>query len=115
MPILNNNYLQIINDTDRLLNALNISRFQCYCIIQVNNNDNLKLSFYKTILPLNSSFQKYLIPVVFIAKTAKNICMLLQYHNNIFSNLSCDHALYLGRELIKAEIALIMHQQFVQD
>jgi dihydropteroate synthase len=38
----------------------------------------------------------------------------MQYHQNIFITLSSDHALYLGRELMKAELALIISQQYIQ-
>nr|ARO90927.1 conserved hypothetical plastid protein [Corynoplastis japonica] len=47
------------------------------------------------------------------AVSAKNLC------NNILKNyaaeLSLSHALYIGRESIKAETALIMNQIYVQE
>lgn len=82
-----------------------------YYVIK-HNVDSLQVLYY------NAQYfsRKNLHPqVIFKAKTAKEVSFLLQYHNHVFLNLSSDHALYLGRELMKAEIALVMGQKYIQD
>lgn len=53
--------------------------------------------------------------IVFTASNVKQICMLIESHIMIYNNLTASHALYLGKELTKAEIALIMNQQYCQE
>lgn len=52
---------------------------------------------------------------IFTGRTAKELCI------KIFENTKpcpigyLDHAAYLGREFLRAEIALINHQDYIQD
>ena len=51
---------------------------------------------------------------IFIGNTAKEIGILLtEKNNNLISKL--DHALYLGRELQKAEECLLNDHEYIQD
>ena len=52
---------------------------------------------------------------VYRGRTAKEICVGI-FEQNLPSPVSClDHAAYLGREFIRAEIALLNGQEYVQD
>ncbi|MBH8573107.1 DUF4346 domain-containing protein [Nostocaceae cyanobacterium CENA369] len=51
---------------------------------------------------------------IFSGRTAKELCV------KIFEDRSCvvtqlDHAAYLGREFVRAEVALVTGQEYVQD
>tara|TARA_Y100000589_G_scaffold252506_1_gene241063 strand:- start:281 stop:667 length:387 start_codon:yes stop_codon:yes gene_type:complete len=51
---------------------------------------------------------------IFEGNTAKEIGILItEYNNNLISKL--DHALYLGRELQKAEVCLLKNEVYIQD
>lgn len=52
---------------------------------------------------------------VFKAKTAKEVCIQLFESDAPSLVTKFDHAAYLGRELMKAEIALATGQVYVQD
>jgi Domain of unknown function (DUF4346) len=114
---INNNYLLKKNNDLNNFCAINLLDINCYFIIQCLNNDKLQLSY---CINIRSSIKhkilgNHFIPIVFIANNAKSICKLIKYHKKIFFNISSDHALYLGRELMKAEFTLIMNQQYIQD
>lgn len=52
---------------------------------------------------------------VFSGRTAKELCVQI-FEKNQLSNVSrLDHAAYLGREFVRAEIALVTAQEYVQD
>jgi Domain of unknown function (DUF4346) len=85
-----------------------------HCIIKVLNNKTIQLSYYVALSMRDTCVKNRYIPIIFTSNNAKSICDLMQYHQNVFITLSSCHALYLGRELIKAEFALIMNQQYVQ-
>jgi dihydropteroate synthase len=80
-----------------------------------HNIDSLQVLYYNSQSFSRKNLQNFYPQIIFKAKTAKEISFLLQYHNYVFLNLSSDHALYLGRELMKAEIALAMGQKYIQD
>ena len=51
---------------------------------------------------------------IFVGNTAKEIGILItEKNNNLISKL--DHALYLGRELQKAEECLLKNDEYIQD
>jgi dihydropteroate synthase len=52
---------------------------------------------------------------VFQAKTAKELCIQLFENPEIYLVTMFDHAAYLGREFMRAEIALATGQDYVQD
>lgn len=52
---------------------------------------------------------------VFSGRTAKELCVQI-FEKDQISNISrLDHAAYLGREFVRAEIALVSDQEYVQD
>lgn len=114
---INNNYLLKKNNDSNNFCPINLLDINCYFIIQCLNKDKIQLLYY---IHISSSIKNKIIgndfiPIIFIANNAKNICKLLKYHKKIFFNISSDHALYLGRELMKAEFTLIMNQKYIQD
>jgi dihydropteroate synthase len=52
---------------------------------------------------------------IFKAATAKELCIQLFEDPDISLVTKFDHAAYLGRELMRAEIALAMGQPYIQD
>jgi dihydropteroate synthase len=52
---------------------------------------------------------------VFQAKTAKELCIQIFEVPEISLVTKLDHAAYLGREFMRAEMALAMSQAYVQD
>jgi Domain of unknown function (DUF4346) len=113
---INNNYLFKNNNNSNDFGSVDLLEINCYFIIQCLNN-KLQLSYYINSSPsIKHEFtENHFIPIVFIANSAKNICKIIKYHKKIFFNISSEHALYLGRELMKAEFTLIMNQQYIQD
>ena len=52
---------------------------------------------------------------VFSGRTAKEICIQMFEQNQPCEVTYLDHAAYLGREFVRAEIALVTGQVYVQD
>jgi dihydropteroate synthase len=52
---------------------------------------------------------------IFKAATAKELCIQLFEDPDVSLVTKFDHAAYLGRELMRAEIALAMSQPYIQD
>ncbi|MBE9029617.1 DUF4346 domain-containing protein [filamentous cyanobacterium LEGE 11480] len=64
-------------------------------------------------LPCNGDLQRQ--PVThFRAKTAKQLCIDL-FEKGASSVTRLDHAAYLGREFVRAEIALYSGEEYIQD
>lgn len=51
----------------------------------------------------------------FRAKTAKELCIAIFEEPQTYLVTKLDHAAYLGREFIRAEIALAQGQDYIQD
>jgi dihydropteroate synthase len=51
----------------------------------------------------------------FTAKTAKELCIQIFETPDIALVSKFDHAAYLGREFMRAELALAMGQTYIQD
>ena len=52
---------------------------------------------------------------VFSGRTAKELCIEIFEQNQPSLVTRLDHAAYLGREFVRAEIAMVMGQEYVQD
>nr|YP_009314902.1 Hypothetical protein ORF_1 [Scinaia undulata]SCW23357.1 Hypothetical protein ORF_1 [Scinaia undulata] len=104
-----------LNDAPRKLSGnlastrLSILIDPIYCII--SNSSYIVLIIYST----DSLSNQYTRCIRFRSAEAKKISQLLQLHEYICSNLSVSHSMYIGIELMKAEIAMILRQQFAQD
>ena len=53
--------------------------------------------------------------VVFSGRTAKELCMKIFEQTQPAPVTLLDHAAYLGREFVRAEIALVSGQEYIQD
>jgi dihydropteroate synthase len=53
--------------------------------------------------------------IVFVGRTAKELCVKLFEQTQPCPVTMFDHAAYLGREFVRAEVALVMGQEYVQD
>jgi dihydropteroate synthase len=53
--------------------------------------------------------------IVFSGRTAKELCVRIFEETQPCPVTQLDHAAYLGREFIRAEIALVTGQEYVQD
>lgn len=52
---------------------------------------------------------------IFSGRTAKELCVKIFEENQPSFVTRLDHAAYLGREFVRAEIALVNEQEYVQD
>jgi dihydropteroate synthase len=52
---------------------------------------------------------------LFTGRTAKEVCVKLFEHTQPCPVSMFDHAAYLGRELVRAEIALLSGTEYIQD
>lgn len=52
---------------------------------------------------------------LYTARTAKELCVKIFEENQSCPVTMLDHAAYLGRELVRAELALINGQDYIQD
>nr|YP_009313877.1 Hypothetical protein ORF_1 [Hommersandiophycus borowitzkae]SCW22131.1 Hypothetical protein ORF_1 [Hommersandiophycus borowitzkae] len=94
-------------------NRLSVTEDSVYCKIIVipDNYIILAVYLYNNKLFIEDS-QTY---VIFKATKADTMIHLVQKHLYIYSELSVSHSLYIGCELVKAEIALIMRQDYIQN
>nr|UAT97249.1 hypothetical protein Ahn.pli.UK.pt_013 [Ahnfeltia plicata] len=82
-----------------------------HCIITISQSNFIQLIYFESISDIS---HKSCI-IYFYAKSANIICHLLGSHQYLSSAISLRHSLYLGKELHKAEIALILGQKYIQD
>jgi dihydropteroate synthase len=52
---------------------------------------------------------------VFSGRTAKELCVKVFEENQESLVTFLDHAAYLGREFVRAEMALVSGQEYIQD
>jgi dihydropteroate synthase len=65
-------------------------------------------------LPCNSKVER--VPTtVFTGRTAKELCIKIFEETKPCPLTYLDHAAYLGREFVRAEIALLSGQEYIQD
>ncbi len=87
-----------------------------YCLVRIMFQKKIVL-YYIVKKDNLASYKKdsmYLYPTCFTANSANSMIKLLSLHN-FFAMSSIKHALYLGKELYKAEIALIFNQIYIQE
>ena len=81
----------------------------CYCLIRLINQKNITLYYF-----INMNKHKGNYPICLTGYRSEVIHKLISLHND-FNCLSINHCLYLGKELYKAELALIFHQEYIQN
>ena len=82
-----------------------------YSLIKIKNKTG-KIEVY--FINMNNNQKSNIYPLCFTAYNVNSIFLLLSLHDILLS-LSVLHTLYLGKELFKAEISLIIGQQYIQD
>ncbi len=113
-PSLNAKFLLYFHKIPSLVSQKsNIIEDDLYCKINIIVNSYICVKFYASdhSVYLNSS----MLQVVFTSTNAESMIKLISIHLLISSNLSISHALYIGGELMKAELALIMRQEYIQN
>ena len=83
-----------------------------YFILSLMNNNMIKLSYFKRT---RNPQLNYKTQVDFLGWDSQQISYLLYFYFLICNRTTTSHALYLGRELYKAEICMIMQQHYIQD
>lgn len=104
----------LVNVTHELSDSLATVRLSktidpIYCII--SNSSCVTLVIYS----LNNLPTQLKRCIRFQSTKAKKVSQLLQLHKYICDNLSISHSIYIGMELIKVELAIMLNQPFIQD
>ena len=74
-------------------------------------NDQIQVEFYHNVIKDQQIVSGKLVQI-FTGTSAAAICDTIARH---IPGLRSDHLLYLGRELMRAEHALVTHQPYEQD
>lgn len=83
-----------------------------YCIIKISKSKIIELYIIEYLLHNHNCHDSY--PLCFMSDNSSLIIQLLNLYDDI-ALLSIQHALYLGQEVYKADIALITNQIYIQD
>nr|ALL97338.1 ORF121 [Pyropia endiviifolia] len=102
-------YLIHIDKFDNLEKQLDLDKFS-YFIITINKTN--KYIFVEQFCYNNDG---YIYSILFKGQTAKYLSFIISHRNHLNIRVSIAHALYLGRELMKSELALVLNQQYIQD
>jgi len=82
-----------------------------YCLIRITSEHIISLYYF----PINHNVLGNTMPTCFTAKTANAMFELISSYRFFSKQISINHALYLGQELYKAEIALKLGQKYIQN
>jgi dihydropteroate synthase len=101
-----------------------------YFIIYIDPNEHLIYAKYFTniinerglavdpetgiVIPATSKVERTY-TTVFSARTAKELCVKIFEETQPCPVTLLDHAAYLGREFVRAELALVTEQEYIQD
>lgn len=102
-------YLTDIDRIDYLSENLDLDKFS-YFIITINKPDKCIL-----VEQFCHNPKGHIYSILFKGQTAKHVCCIIFQHKQLNIIISTSHALYLGRELMKSELALMLDQQYIQD
>ncbi len=86
-----------------------------YCIIRNIYNKKIELCIYDIIennININTIYLKY--PICCTASNTRQLFHLLNLIEKV-AFLSPQHILYIGKELYKAEISVLIHQKYIQE
>nr|SCW22948.1 Hypothetical protein ORF_1 [Nemalion sp. H.1444] len=86
-----------------------------YCTVYTKLSNQIAIEFYvQKLHTLGAPLSANRPLVLFQAHSANKIYELIKSHTTICNQLSSQHGLYIGMELIKAEIALLTAQLYCQ-
>jgi len=101
---------------DYLINEIDLSNLRLkqsidsdYCII-VSKKEGIIISYFRSINKNKSNICQ----VNFIASSSDLIFNLIVKHNLLSKSISLGHALYIGKEIYKAELSKILLQLYIQ-
>nr|YP_009296427.1 hypothetical protein Thor_070 [Thorea hispida]AOM65362.1 hypothetical protein Thor_070 [Thorea hispida]ARX95924.1 unknown orf [Thorea hispida]UNJ79069.1 hypothetical protein [Thorea hispida] len=104
-----NNKFQLQNISNYEKNYL----YASYFIINCNNLDNKQE--IKVCFKLFNSTNRINQSISFFGNNALELSYLLLSHKIVNLSLLPNHAIYLGMELMKIEVALLMNQSYIQN
>nr|YP_536898.1 hypothetical protein 121 [Neopyropia yezoensis]Q1XDS0.1 RecName: Full=Uncharacterized protein ycf91 [Neopyropia yezoensis]AGH27541.1 hypothetical protein 121 [Neopyropia yezoensis]QFZ66877.1 hypothetical protein PyyePp031 [Neopyropia yezoensis]WKD83372.1 hypothetical protein [Neopyropia yezoensis]BAE92341.1 unnamed protein product [Neopyropia yezoensis] len=102
-------YLRYVDTTDYSSENLDLDQFS-YFIITINKTDKCIL-----IEQFCYNAEGHIYSIFFKGPTAKHLSSIICHFQQLNTIISTAHAIYLGRELMKSELALVLDQQYIQD
>lgn len=109
-PLLHIEYLEnIYQYNKKFLYSQKLPDTICYCLIKHLQWNYLSISLYIKKNPHTVQM------ITFKAKSAEVLCRLIGLHEKIADILSVTHTLYIGMELMKAEVAMVTGQNYIQN
>nr|YP_009312854.1 Hypothetical protein ORF_1 [Helminthora furcellata]SCW21108.1 Hypothetical protein ORF_1 [Helminthora furcellata]SCW23968.1 Hypothetical protein ORF_1 [Helminthora furcellata] len=84
-----------------------------YCKISIIMPNQIAVEFHNSNMSEAKVSKK--LQVIFKSNNVENLIFLIKSHIYISSKLSVGHALYIGCELTKAQLALITTQNYIQN
>lgn len=106
LPILNDSFIKVLKCNNLCLNSLTDKN---YCLISLKSK-TIHLSLF---ISLDKDVQN-ICQINFSALSCNKLFHLISCHNNINKYISFNHALYIGKEIYKAELSKTFQQIYVQ-
>ena len=106
LPILNDSFIKQVQYVNQ---PINFELDNQYCLISISK-DMIIVSF---IIPVSKP-KKRICRVNFYAMSCNTILSLIVQHHSISDSVSFSHALYIGKEIYKAELSNIFTQKYIQ-
>ena len=105
-PVLNDSFVKLVRINNSHLNTVIDHN---YCIISLEKN-SIQLSLFI----IKNHNTKCVFQINFCAISSHEIFYLINQHKNISQHISFSHALYMGKEIYKAELSKIFQQIYIQ-
>nr|YP_009397405.1 hypothetical protein [Dasyclonium flaccidum]ARW66591.1 hypothetical protein [Dasyclonium flaccidum] len=85
-----------------------------YFLIRLDNKKKIELYYFNNYINNIKLLNSFIYPICFTASNSYLMFNLISLHTSL-NILSTQHKLYLGREICKAEIAIEINQQYIQN
>lgn len=105
-PKINLTFLKSIKSSNK---RFNLCLDKDYCIIEVKHKIII-FSYFRPFLKNKNQYYQ----INFYSYSADVLCNLINQHNGLARSISLSHALYIGQEIYKAELSIILFQQYIQ-
>ena len=106
LPLLNDSFIKQIQ-SDYQFSDVTIDAN--YCIVNLNKNIII-VSFFMIV----DKYKKRVCKINFYAISCNLLLNLISQHYSIYNYISLSHALYLGKEIYKAELSNVFRQRYIQ-
>ena len=106
LPILNDSFIKKIQFNNKLFNTTLDNN---YCIINLKN-ETVQLSLFI----VNNRDIYDICRINFYAFSSNLLFSLIYRHHTISQYISLSHALYIGKEIYKAELSKVLKQTYLQ-